>query len=968
MLHIRISILLTCLVFYGVRAQNAFTILDSLNGFNLDSIKTSLKNKNLTSYEQNLYINSLERTYIRNKFYKIEADDQVSTKYSSNNAISSFSPCNNLDFEATTPGIYTTSTAVAGWTISNQQANSCSSSTVWSPGSAEFSVVSTPIVGIPYIGYLPQSPLGGNTIVKLNDYLNNQYRTKIATTINVTSANSLFQYAFAGLWQDGNHLCCEQSNFQVMIKNCQGVVLSCYTNSLIANGISCSAFYYNKTAGFSWTNWQTKTIDLSPFVGTCIILEVINSDCIFAGHYGTAFFDATCNPPSVGQGIVNGSSSGYVSYCSGTSQAQVTAPFGYSNYQWKDPSNVNISAPQGTMAVLTLTNPVPGSVYSVTFTNGNCNFSSSYTIVPTQVAVAGIGSTGTCTLASMGSATIQGMGSNIGYNYAWYNSTGSVVGTNSIITNLSPGTYSAVIAAPGCGSASATTTVMVNANPAPTYLAKPYCGSQVFFTPLNGSNFQWYSGTVTIPASQGGIASGYTTAVQPNDSIFGVAYINSQGCRDSIVYLIYPASPGTISVISNTTACPAHTTTASLILNPSTSFPSSFNSFTITSINASPPIYFTYTSSPGMNNMNNLLAGNLYSVNGFDGSCYTNTTFSIGSVIPNPQFTVTPPSATVCSGTNVQVVMTGQVPSNTVYFFTLTPSTFAQTLTPGPSYLLNATITPIIPSGTYSTFVYTIVGQDYWTNCIINSGFSVSVSSPLTPTINPINILCPDTPSYAIIATPGGGTFISQSGINTPINPISGIITPSLSSIGTNYFIYLISTPGCSVSTTGSYVYHQPIITITGSDSLICAGVPVVLSASGAITYTWTNSVIISNSIIVNPSVSTTYTAIGEDMYGCKNSNSFLIQVDPCTYLKTSDNESYILYPNPTNDLLIIELANQSNNVGLKIFNAIGQLIIKQNLVGLKNWIMLGELPKGIYYALIFEGNNLIKKEKIIVD
>src|SRR4051812_30716651 len=71
-------------------------------------------------------------------------------------------PCFNEDFELTTPGVYSASSAVAGWSLSSRFMNGCwsdASTLTWSAGAQEFSIQATPISGVPGIGTVPQSPL-----------------------------------------------------------------------------------------------------------------------------------------------------------------------------------------------------------------------------------------------------------------------------------------------------------------------------------------------------------------------------------------------------------------------------------------------------------------------------------------------------------------------------------------------------------------------------------------------------------------------------------------------------------------------------------------------------------------------------------------------------------------------------------------------------------------------------------------
>jgi hypothetical protein len=287
--------------------------------------------------------------------------------------------------------------------------------------------------------------------------------------------------------------------------SCSLTPLSCSSLSLNASGSNCpnGATGYTVTNGVSWTNWVVKYIDLTPYIGSCVTIEVVNTDCNFSGHYGMCFFDAACGGQLIGTGIggSGGSVAGPVSFCAGSNQALINAPFGYASYQWygpgSGPSNPGplIAAPVGTQAALVISNPNPGAVYTVDLTTpSGCVFVSTNTLSYSQVNIAGIGSTTTCIGGSSGSGTVVGNGSGTGYNYNWLNSSGVTVGTASVVTGLAPGVYSVILTgmgASGCGSAVATTTVTAAPPPVQIFL-KPFCGTQAFLSVNGGSNWQWY--------------------------------------------------------------------------------------------------------------------------------------------------------------------------------------------------------------------------------------------------------------------------------------------------------------------------------------------------------------------------------------------------------------------------------------------------------------------------------------------
>src|SRR5690606_17399354 len=114
----------------------------------------------------------------------------------------------------------------------------CPPYTNWTGGSPVFWIKQTPLVNWPFagspIGIIPHSPLGGTVVAQLNDEFNNDYEcTRIRQTFPITSANALFQFAYAGYWQlAAGHNCCQRPGFEVRMYDCGGQPLSCVSMSL----------------------------------------------------------------------------------------------------------------------------------------------------------------------------------------------------------------------------------------------------------------------------------------------------------------------------------------------------------------------------------------------------------------------------------------------------------------------------------------------------------------------------------------------------------------------------------------------------------------------------------------------------------------------------------------------------------------------------------------------------------------
>ena len=78
-------------------------------------------------------------------------------------------------------------------------------------------------------------------------------------------------------------------------------------------------------------------------------------------------------------------------------------------------------------------------------------------------------------------------------------------------------------------------------------------------------------------------------------------------------------------------------------------------------------------------------------------------------------------------------------------------------------------------------------------------------------------------------------------------------------------------------------------------------------------------------------------------------------------------NSQRSIYPNPTRQFVSIEIpANYS--VTLEITNIYAQLIITRMLTNARTEINLTNNPKGTYFFKLYDQDNLVKFEKIILD
>ncbi|MBA3663795.1 MAG: T9SS type A sorting domain-containing protein [Bacteroidetes bacterium] len=190
--------------------------------------------------------------------------------------------------------------------------------------------------------------------------------------------------------------------------------------------------------------------------------------------------------------------------------------------------------------------------------------------------------------------------------------------------------------------------------------------------------------------------------------------------------------------------------------------------------------------------------------------------------------------------------------------------------------------------------------------------------------------------SVSIFLGLGTGLFVAPVNFATGLYPIAltsadlnsdGKIDLAIVNGNSNNIAILINTSGGTA----------PIVTAISNNSLICSGQSATLSANGATNYLW-NTGTTSNSIVVSPTLTTTYSVVGTSTMGCKIPATITQSVSSCLGVFNSNEIEDIqlkIYPNPANDILNVELKKQNSNEDYKIeiVNILGQLLIEEKMI-----------------------------------
>lgn len=518
------------------------------------------------------------------------------------------------------------------------------------PNVVGYDSIASRVIGSQTISEIPVvNPGGGPSSVRLNGAVANYRASKLSYVMALNPNNKNFSVSYALVLQNGGHMPYEQPYFSVRVTDQNGALVpgcSQYTITCSPNVTNPSSPQYDplwkQSSIYSdalYRPWQTFAFDFSNYpLITSVTVEFYVGGCSQSGHFGYAYVDAQC---SQGGAVA--------SFCAGSNTSVLTAPAGYSTYQWTGPTGPVSVANGGNAATATISPVTAGQVYTcaVTAPNG-CSSVFTTTITITTVTITGISSTPSCQNGTSGTAFVNATGSSLGYSYQWVNSMGATVGTAQTATGLSPGNYTVTVSSPQCGSATAT--VAVGISP-PTYynLSSQFCGTVAWINKGGGSNYKWYTANpvALIPAA----TSSVLTINNPvNGAQYILSYTTASGCKDSIRYTLSQIPGGNIYASNIKSICPGNSNSYAVI-NLQTNAPPVY-SYTVTGPNGYSSLLSNTTLTK--DSVTNLSIGT-YTANVFDGQCMYNTTFTVNPFVYT--YTLTPVSPTICTtgGTSLTV-------------------------------------------------------------------------------------------------------------------------------------------------------------------------------------------------------------------------------------------------------------------------------------------------------------------------
>ncbi|MEW6468747.1 MAG: gliding motility-associated C-terminal domain-containing protein [Bacteroidota bacterium] len=246
-----------------------------------------------------------------------------------------------------------------------------------------------------------------------------------------------------------------------------------------------------------------------------------------------------------------------------------------------------------------------------------------------------------------------------------------------------------------------------------------------------------------------------------------------------------------------------------------------------------------------------------------NGVCPPSTDQVTITVNATPGVSVTPPSASICSGNSINLTASG---ANT---YSWSPA----------SGLSNTTAASVLASPTVTT-TYMVTGTGS-NGCTSNDTVVVTVTPIPTVNVSPGTTTVCDNAPLTVIAF--GATTYSWSPA-TGLSATTGSTVVALPSTATTYTV-TGTTNGCSNNAVFTLTpIPAPTASVTPTSGLICAGNTINLTGSGGSTYTWYPATGLSSttgaSVVASPTTTTAYNVIAVAPNGCGDTASAIIAVN----------------------------------------------------------------------------------------
>ena len=608
---------------------------------------------------------------------------------------------------------------------------------------------------------------------------------------------------------------------------------------------------------------------------------------------------------------------------------------------------------------------VPGGASTYTYSSGSAvvapTTNTSYTVTGTSAAgCVGIsGAVSSVTVTSLPVVTVNSGAICAGKSFTMVPSGATTYTYSSGAAVVSPTTntsYTVTGSLAGCvGTSSAVSTVSVNANPVVTISSGSICSGSSFTMVAGGATSYTYSGgsaVVTPTTSTSYTVTGASVTGCTNTAVSSVTVnaipavtVNSGAICSGASFTMVPAGASTY-VYSGGSAVVSPTANTSYTVTGTSAAGCNGNAVSTVTVNASPILSVTSGS---------ICSGNSFTMVSSGATTYT---YSGGSAVVSPSvttsYTVSGSNAAGCVSSIVNTITVSATPVIVASSGAIcTGGSWTITPTGATTYTYSSGSAVVSPSATTS---YTVSGSSA-AGCQSSAVVTVSVNPTLAFSANSGSVCIGST----FTMTPSGASSYTYSSGTAAVTPTA---TTTYTIVGVN-LAGCYGTEICTVT-----VNALPVVSASTSATLICLGESAVLTAStsaATTTYTWSSGVT-TMTASVSPTVLTVYSVnVTDSTTTCGASASVTVDVNACTGINELTESSISIYPNPSFGFVKIALAKQFiTNSSIAIYDALGKLIVTQELGSEINTLNISELKNGMYTYKVLSNTTVLKIGKIV--
>lgn len=729
----------------------------------------------------------------------------------------------------------------------------------------------------------------------------------------------------------------------------------------------------NAVGNYSWSTGSTASqIIVSPTVTT--IYSVTGTSTLNCP--ASVAYTVLVNDVAPVLSVINTASTGAI--CPGSTVALTAS--GASNYTWTSP------ATNGNTFI-----PVSTATYVVTGANacGTSSAAVAVSVFPAPLVTAVVSQP---TICSGLPVSITAIGNAMSYSL----SNGVANGASFFPASTAAYTVTAYSAI-NCTN-SAVVSITVVPTPSLAALASPplICiGSTATLSAGAASNYTWSSGTASFSSAQ-------SVTVSPAASTVYSLTSSSANCVYSrTLQLFVNPLPAVFAISSPTIICAGKTST--LI---------AAGALTYTWISPAPASFTT----TGASIVVSPTTSSTFSLSASDGTCVNTTTVSVATN-PAPVLNIVVSSTSICFGQTVSLAASGassytwsatglnsppgsvsisESPAvNTQYQLTGI-NNFGCTSTISQVVLVRTTPTlilqttkPLVCSGAPSSLTVTAIGSGPFTyTWDANAGggnSNVAVVNPSTGSV--YSVSATNTSSCIASKTIFVSVYIPTFAVNSPTSTCAGGTVNLIASGATSYTwqggvsfpnypvtpatstLYLVSATASSVgvsciasNTVNVTVYPNPVVMAVASRTQICRKESTNITATGAITYSWTTAQS-GSTISVSPVSSNIYTVTGTDLNGCSNSATVQVLTTACLDVnELAGNADLLVYPNPATHQVTVK---SDADLSIYLLSETGQLIRSLRLDHENGHrVLINDLIPGLYFIMGGDGKV---KEKLVI-